>query len=133
MAKKRRWCITYLAVAGAMCLVGCLLYGALGFAGVRMDLLGEGAFGGSPAAAAIIGGVLGGWLLGGITAGIMMFARWIGERKLGLKVVCAVLFMITFIVIVCVGMFGILPMAIYCIVYLARNKPAPVIGGVYRA
>lgn len=119
----RNWCKTFLLVSGILFVAGMLIYGFLVIQSPEdmwIDTLGRERI----AHIALIA-LMGGVLLGGLMGGILMFARWVRWRSMTVKVLCAVFFFITLYGIVIVGVFGTLPIAIYCIVFLVRNKTDP--------
>lgn len=110
----KKWCKHFLIITGVMFLVGGVLYGLLGreLHNIVEDI---------PAYAMLLFPSLGGLLLAGILGGFMMFARWVSNRRLAVKVLCAVLFPITFAVIGISGIVGTPFMALYSLIFLIRG------------
>ncbi len=58
-------------------------------------------------------GMLGGWLIGGIVSGILMFIIFIKKRSTVFKILCIVLFPITYVGIMMSGILGGIPYYLY--------------------
>ncbi len=102
----RKWCIMYIAISCGVFVVGAIIYGGLGALNntVFTEMGEEVVF---PLGFAA---VMGGHLLMSIAGGIML-----------LKIVCGVLFFISFLIAALMGFFATIPMVIACIVWLARH------------
>ena len=63
-------------------------------------------------------GVMGGYCLAGITAGVILFVRFIANKPDGLKIICIVLFLVTFVISSVVGLIAWIPYTCYYMIYL---------------
>lgn len=70
----------------------------------------------------IIYGFMGGWLISGVVGGFWLGIRYIRRQSRTFIVLACVLFFITYIVIVYVGLFAAIPFAIYNFIVIRRNK-----------
>lgn len=99
----------YAVIVGILFGLGMILYGGLAFF--------------SDMTRVIVYAVLGGILLGGLASGIILFGRFMKQRRsTALIVLACVLAPVTMLVIASVGVYGVIPYYIYNMVVLKRTK-----------
>lgn len=67
-------------------------------------------------------GLGGGLLLGGLTSGIILFARFFKRQKLFVKIMLCIFFPFTFAVTCHIGILSFLPYGIYNFIVMKKNK-----------
>ena len=65
-------------------------------------------------------GAMGGYCLAGIAAGVILFVRFIANKPEGLKIICIVLFLLTFAISGVVGLVAWIPYTCYYMIYLNK-------------
>lgn len=99
----------YAVIVGILFGLGMILYGGIAYFN---DLT-----------TVILFGILGGILLGGLASGIILFGRYMKQRRsTALIVLACVLAPVTMFVIMAVGMYGVIPYYIYNLVVIKRIK-----------
>jgi|GEM_PF-5358084 len=115
--------MTYFAVTTAIFCVGFVLYGAIAVVSFDETVLNRVLKG-------LLAGLAGGCLLGGLLSGTILFTRFISQQSLTLKVLASCLFMVSFLIIVYMGIFSFVPYYIYNLIKLRKegsrdNNPKP--------
>jgi fluoride ion exporter CrcB/FEX len=106
----------YFAVTLAIFLTGFFAYGLI------VLFAAEELISGNKILDVLMFGVLGGYLLGSILSGFYLLTRFLGNKSLRFKVLCAVFFAITITITMWVGVFGFIPYGIYNLVRMKSDK-----------
>lgn len=69
----------------------------------------------------LVCGLVGGWLLGGLASGIILFSNFFRDQKLFIKIILCIFFPITFILICQIGILSFIPYEIYNFICIKRK------------
>lgn len=69
----------------------------------------------------LVYGLGGGWLLGGLVSGVILFSNYFKRKKLFVKILLCIFFPITFLLICQMGILSLIPYEIYNFILIKRE------------